>query len=314
MILITGGAGFIGSALTNYYSKENMIVIVDNLSMGKKSNIHFNDNVTFIEGNVCDEKLMEELLSKYQFDYIFHLAAIASVADSIERPVETHQVNFDSVLNLLELVRQHQKNLKRFVFSSSAAVYGDELTLPKREESVIRPLTPYAIDKFSAEKYVLSYNNLYGIPTSAVRFFNVFGINQNPQSVYSGVISKLVDCYKKLLDGEEAIFSLFGDGKQSRDFIYVKDVIAALDLVAKSQYSLGEVYNVGTGKSTSLNELILLIDDLLNVHLPIKYNEARRGDIHDSLADISKIRQIGFTETYNIEEGMKEYLKYEIEF
>lgn len=313
MILITGGAGFIGSALANYYSKENSIVIIDDLSMGKKTNINFNDNVTFIDGDVCDEKLTEELLSKYQFDYIFHLAAIASVADSIERPVETHRVNFESVFNLLELVRKHQRNLKRFVFSSSAAVYGDELTLPKKEESVIRPLTPYAIDKFSAEKYVLSYNNLYGIPTSAVRFFNVFGINQNPQSLYSGVISKLVDCYKKVIKGEKVSFSLFGDGEQSRDFIYVKDVIVALDLVAKSQHSLGEVYNVGTGKSTSLNELILLMDDLLNIHLPIRYNEARKGDIRDSLADISKIKQIGFTETYHLKKGMKEYLKYEIE-
>lgn len=311
MFLITGAAGFIGSTLANYYSKENKVVIIDNLSMGEESNINFNENVTFIKGDVCDNELMERVLSEYQFEYIFHLAAIASVADSVERPVETHMVNFQSVFNLLELTRKYQKIIKRFIFSSSAAVYGDELTLPKKEESVIRPLTPYAIDKFAAEKYVLSYNDLYGIPTSAVRFFNVFGCNQNSKSPYSGVISILIDCYKKLLNGEEVIFSLFGDGNQSRDFIYIEDVIKALDLVSKNQNSLGEVYNIGTGKATSLNKLIEIINTSLNVNLQIIYKESRLGDIQDSLADITKIKNIGFIPNYSIEEGLKNYLEYE---
>ena len=124
---------------------------------------------------MTDQQLMEKVLREYQFDYIFHLAAIASVADSVARPVETHQVNFESVLQLLELIRKYQKDLKRLVFASSAAVYGDEPTLPKQEESVIRPLTPYAVDKFASEKYVLNYCHLYDVPTSAVRFFNVYG-------------------------------------------------------------------------------------------------------------------------------------------
>ena len=130
------------------------------------------------------------------------------MADSVERPVETHQVNFESVLMLLELIRKYQKGLKRLVFSSSAAVYGDEPTLPKKEESVIRPLTPYAVDKFAAEQYVLDYNHLYGVKTSAVRFFNVYGPNQNPESPYSGVISILVDRYKKIQKGEDTQLSL----------------------------------------------------------------------------------------------------------
>lgn len=310
--LITGGAGFIGSTLTNYLlKKNNRIVIVDDLSMGKKDNIIFNENVTFVEGSVIDKKLMNQILSENDFDYIFHLAAIASVADSVERPVKTHQVNFESVLMLLELIREYQKDLKRLVFSSSAAVYGDEPTLPKREESIIRPLTPYAVDKFAAEQYVLNYNHLYDIPTSAVRFFNVYGPNQNPESPYSGVISILVNCYKKLLRGESVEFSLFGDGSQSRDFVYVDDVIQALLLIAEKKETLGKQYNIGTGRSITLNELIQVIDKSLGVKLPVSYKKERSGDIKDSVADISRLLSIGFESNYSIQSGMKNYLKSE---
>lgn len=309
--LITGGSGFIGSTLVNQVSKKNSVIVIDDLSMGKKENLEFNENVTFIEGSVTDKKLMEQTLSEKDFDYIFHLAAIASVADSVERPVETHQVNFESTLMLLELIRKYQKNLKRLIFSSSAAVYGDELTLPKKEESVIRPLTPYAVDKFAAEQYVLNYNHLYGIPTSAVRFFNVYGPNQNPESPYSGVISILVNCYKKLLNGESAEFSLFGDGSQSRDFVYVDDVIQALLLIASKEETLGKQFNVGTGKSITLNELIQVIDKELGVKLPVVHKKERSGDIKDSVADISRLLSIGFESKYNIQSGMKNYLRSE---
>lgn len=309
VILITGGAGFIGSTLANHLSNHNnRIIVIDNLSMGKKDNIDFNDSITFVEGSVTDKYLMEKVLSENKIAYIFHLAAIASVADSVERPVETHQVNFESVLMLLELIRKYQKNLKRLVFSSSAAVYGDELTLPKKEESVIRPLTPYAVDKFAAEQYVLNYNHLYGIPTSAVRFFNVYGPNQNPESPYSGVISILVNCYKKLLNGESAEFSLFGDGSQSRDFVYVDDVIQALLLIASKEETLGRQFNIGTGKSITLNELIQVIDKELGVKLPVVYKKERSGDIKDSVADISRLLSIGFESKYGIQNGMKNYL------
>lgn len=311
-ILITGGAGFIGSTLANYLGKENKIVVVDDLSMGKKENLDMDKQVTFIEGDVSDSQLMERIMKEYQFTYIFHLAAVASVADSVERPVETHRVNFDSALLLLEFARKYQSNLKRLVFSSSAAVYGDEPTLPKKEESVIRPLTPYAIDKFAAEQYVLDYCHLYDVPTSAVRFFNVYGPNQNPNSPYSGVISILVDRYKKQLAGEKAEFTLFGDGSQSRDFVYIEDVIQALLLVAKEEKALGQQFNVGTGKSTTLLELIHSIDQILGTELALKYEAERSGDIRDSLADISKIRSLGYQPKFDILSGMERYLKSEI--
>lgn len=311
-ILITGGAGFIGSTLANYLGKENKIVVVDDLSMGKKENLDMEKQVTFIEGDVSDPQLMERIMKEYQFAYIFHLAAVASVADSVERPVETHRVNFDSALLLLELARKYQSDLKRLVFSSSAAVYGDEPTLPKKEESVIRPLTPYAIDKFAAEQYFLDYHHLYDVPTSAVRFFNVYGPNQNPNSPYSGVISILVDRYKKQLAGEKAEFTLFGDGSQSRDFVYIEDVIQALLLVAKEEKALGKQFNVGTGKSTTLLELIHSIDQILGTELALKYEAERSGDIRDSLADISKIRSLGYQPKFDILSGMERYLKTEI--
>ncbi|MCR1911111.1 NAD-dependent epimerase/dehydratase family protein [Enterococcus hirae] len=311
-ILITGGAGFIGSTLANHLGKENVVIVVDDLSMGKVENLEMDRNITFIEGDVADSVLMEEIIRANQFDYIFHLAAVASVADSVARPVETHRVNFESVLMLLELVRKYQPNLKRIVFSSSAAVYGDEPTLPKKEEFIIRPLTPYAIDKFAAEQYVLDYCHLYDVPGSAVRFFNVYGPNQNPNSPYSGVISILVDRYKKQLAGEKTSFTLYGDGSQSRDFVYIDDVIQALLLVANKEAALGQQFNVGTGKATTLLTLIQTIDQILETELTLEYQPERSGDIHDSLADISKIQSIGYLPNYDVLSGMKSYLKTEI--
>lgn len=311
-ILITGGAGFIGSTLANYLVKENYVTVIDDLSMGNISNLVGSEKLTFIEGSVTDGILMERLLKAEEFDYIFHLAAIASVADSVARPVETHQVNFESVLLLLELIRKYQKSVQRLVFASSAAVYGDEPTLPKQEESVIRPLTPYAVDKFAAEQYVLDYCHLYEVPTSAVRFFNVYGPNQNPSSPYSGVISILVDRYKKALAGEESVFTLFGDGSQSRDFVYIEDVVQALMLVAEKKEALGQQFNVGTGKTTTLNELIMIMDEELQTKLQVVHEQVRQGDIPESLADISKIKEIGFQPRYDTTSGMKKYLATEL--
>ncbi|PZL71980.1 epimerase [Enterococcus plantarum] len=311
-ILITGGAGFIGSTLANFYSKNHKVTVIDDLSMGSKSNLDQSANLCFIEGSVTDSILMEKVLTDTQFEYIFHLAAIASVADSVERPLETHQINFDSVFQLLELVKSNQFGLKRLLFASSAAVYGDEPTLPKKEESVIRPLTPYAIDKFAAEKYVVDYYHLFDVPTSAVRFFNVYGPKQNPESPYSGVISIMMDRYKKVLNKEETMFTMFGDGTQSRDFVFIEDVVQALDIIAHSQDTLGEVYNIGTGEAIGLNELVSIVDNFLQVNLPIQYEGERSGDIKHSLADISKVKAVGYQPKYTIKSGLEKYVAYEL--
>ncbi|WP_314065836.1 NAD-dependent epimerase/dehydratase family protein [uncultured Vagococcus sp.] len=308
-ILITGGAGFIGSSLANKLYQTNKLVIIDDLSMGNQDNLPESENIEFIVGCVTDHNLMKRVLSENQFTYIYHFAAIASVADSVARPLETHRINFDSVFNLLELSKQYQQGLKRLVFASSAAVYGDEPTLPKKEESVIKPLTPYAIDKFAAEKYVLAYSQLYNVPTSAVRFFNVYGPKQNPNSPYSGVISIILDRLKRKQAGEEISFTMFGNGEQSRDFVYVEDVMNALELVAKSDKSLGEVYNVATGTETTLNELVRLLSESLEIQLPIDYQESREGDIEHSLADISKIKELGFNPEYSVGAGLNDCIK-----
>ncbi|MEG0285071.1 MULTISPECIES: NAD-dependent epimerase/dehydratase family protein [Vagococcus] len=308
-ILITGGAGFIGSNLAKELNEGNEIIVVDDLSMGAVANIATLSNVRFIEENILNKEFMDDLLVKENFDYIYHLAAVASVADSIERPIETHEVNFTATLNILECLRQMEnRNLKRLVFASSAAVYGDEETLPKEEFSVIKPLTPYAIDKFASEKFVLAYNNLYGVPTSAVRFFNVFGPNQNPASPYSGVISIVVDRFERKIKGESSTFTLFGDGMQSRDFIYVKDVVNALQTVANSENSLGEVFNVGNGKETTLNDLISGVSSILETEVEIIKEAEREGDIKRSVANVERLLGLGFKSKYTVNEGLREYL------
>lgn len=305
-ILITGGAGFIGSTLANALLPDNKVIVLDDLSMGDFNNLDESINLTKIEGNLVDKELLGKIFSENEFDYIFHLGAVASVADSVARPYETHQVNFDSTMTILEILRTRKSKLKRFLFSSSAAVYGDEPTLPKREESVIRPLTPYAIDKFASEKMAMIYNLLYDIPTSATRFFNVYGPNQNPESPYSGFISILVDRLKN-----EKELTIFGNGEQTRDFVYVEDVVNALLLIATSDKSRGQVYNVGTGSRITLNDLVKLSQEITGKKISIKFDKEREGDIRDSISDISKLRSIGYEPNVDLALGMKKYLEYE---
>ncbi|MBW5473398.1 NAD-dependent epimerase/dehydratase family protein [Enterococcus gallinarum] len=311
--LVTGGAGFIGSTLVNNLEKNNNeIVVIDNLSMGKRENLNSSPKITFFEKDVRNRDFVNKLFAEYQFDYIFHLAAVASVADSIERPFETHQVNMEATLDLLELAKETQKNLKRFVFASSAAVYGDDQVLPKSEISRIKPLSPYAIDKYSSEQYVLLYNTLYGLPTSAVRFFNVYGPNQNPSSPYSGVLSIITNHFKKIRNNEKDVFTIFGDGSQTRDFVYVEDVLQALKLVSEKEEALGEVFNVGTGAPSSINDVLGIYESEMNIKPIIQFEESRKGDIKDSVADISKLKKIGFSPNYSLDEGIAKYLSTEL--
>jgi UDP-glucose 4-epimerase len=311
-ILVTGGAGFIGSHIVEELLNRNeQVVVIDNFSMGSLDNLPESNRLTVVEGDISVRETIADLFKQYQFKKIFHLGAIASVAASVEDPLHTHQTNLEATLYLLEEARK-QGGLERFVFASSAAVYGDEPTLPKKETSTIRPLTPYAIDKFASEQYVLAFSRLYDIPTAAVRFFNVFGNRQNPSSPYSGVVSILTDKFKQLVKKEETSFTLFGDGEQTRDFIYVKDVVQAVFLVSETSDAIGKVFNVGTGGSTSLNELIGLYEEITETRLPIEIKEERSGDIKESYSDISELKSLGFEPKFTMREGLLEYWNKEL--
>ena len=302
-ILITGGAGFIGSNLAHALVDNNEITIVDDLSMGKKENI-VDIDVKFYEHDVCDHEFMHQLLSENKFDYIYYLAAVSSVADSVVRPLETHRVNQESVLDTLEYLRVNKLPIKRFLFTSSAAIYGNLPDFPKSEDSHVQPLTPYAVDKYASERFTIDYGNLYGLPTVAVRFFNVYGPRQNPDSPYSGVLSIITKCMKN-----NQPFTLYGDGSQTRDFVYVGDVVDALIKIS-TETKESTVYNIADGGETPLIDVIHTYEDISGVKLNISYKENRSGDISKSKADISKLRKIGFEPSWSLHEGLKKYWDY----
>lgn len=306
--LVTGGAGFIGSNLTAELVKQgNDVFVIDDLSMGKIENLVGIDKnkIQFCDHSITDYNFMQHLLLEKKFDYIVLLAAVASVADSIERPYETHLVNQEANVNILEIVRKYKLPVKKIIFSSSAAVYGNLPDLPKKETSRVDPLTPYAIDKFASERFVINYGRLYNIPTVATRFFNVYGPKQNPQSPYSGVLSIITECLRN-----NQTFTLYGDGKQERDFIYVADVVKALILLLQSD-AKHRVYNVATGKTNSLLEVIHKMEAIAGKSLRMTTGPERTGDIKYSQADISELGKLGFVADNDLGTGLEKYLKYE---
>lgn len=302
--LVTGGAGFIGSNLVwALVEKGYSVTVVDDLSMGKLENLPKNEKVTFIEHDVCDAEFMHQLLDE-NFDFIYFLAAIASVADSVANPYSTHKINQEAVVDTLEYLRLNNLKPKRFLFTSSAAVYGNYPELPKKEDGRVQPLTPYAVDKYAAERFTLDYGDLYGLSTVAVRFFNVFGPRQNPDSPYSGVLSIVTKC---LLEDKE--FTLFGDGQQTRDFVYVKDIVNALIFISENPASHG-VYNIGYGHQNSLLSVIRRYEKIAGRQLKLTFADPRSGDIAESLADVQKLTQLGFEAKWGLENGLQEYWDY----
>ena len=300
--LVTGGAGFIGSHLVDHLVSQGLdVIVVDNLSMGNIHNIRQLDRVRVYVEDIRNKEFMQRILQEEQPDYIYFLAAVASVADSIKRPAETHSVNHMAVFNMLEYIRKTDLQIKQFLFTSSAAVYGNLPELPKKEDSRVEPLSPYAIDKYSTERFVLAYGDLYNLPTVCVRFFNVYGPRQNPSSPYSGVLSILTDCLE-----DNKVFNLYGDGTQTRDFIYVEDVIQALWLITK-RHTQHEVFNVANGVETSLNSIIKTYEKVTNSTLRINHMKGRLGEVKRSVANVDKLMRLGYATNWSLEAGLREY-------
>lgn len=302
-ILVTGGAGFIGShVVEKHVEMGDTVVIVDDLSMGLEKNIPESENVFFHEHSITDQSFMRELLVTEKFDVIYLLAAVASVVDTIERPYDTHLINQEANIFILDTIRVNKLPVKRILFASSAAVYGKLPELPKKEDGAVAPATAYAIDKYATERFMISYSELYKMPTVAFRFFNVFGPRQNPASPYSGVLSIISNSLK-----EKKTFRLFGDGNQTRDFIFVKDVVNAMYFAENNNDMVGNVYNIATGTSRTLNDAVETFNNVSDGVLDVVYEDERIGDIKYSVADNSKLVNAGFSPSFSFEEGVKLY-------
>jgi UDP-glucose 4-epimerase len=298
--LVTGGAGFIGSHLVGrLLALGHEVRVLDNFTTGKRANVEplACPQLSIAEGDVRDASRVHELAAGCEV--IFHEAAIVSVPYSVEHPQETHDVNLQGTLNVLEAARRAKA--RRVVFASSAAIYGDAPGLPKEEGMVPAPIAPYGLEKLASEHYLAIFARLYGVETVALRYFNVFGPRQDPSSAYSGVISIFVDRGRR---GEP--LTIFGDGLASRDFVYVDDVVQANLLAAEKPGVSGRVFNVARGEKTTLNDLAKTIGRIFGREIAVKYAAPRAGDIAESLADVSRARsELGFAPAVPVEEGLR---------
>lgn len=304
-VLITGGSGFIGSNIAHSLVKKGSKVrIIDNFSTGRKVNIEdIKNSVELIEGDIRDIETVKDAVSGV--DYIFHEAALPSVARSVEDPVSSNEVNICGTLNVLESAREAK--IKRVVYAASSSAYGDTPTLPKIETMKPDPLSPYAITKLTGEYYMKVYYELYGLETICLRYFNVFGPRQDPKSDYAAVIPKFIS---KILNNENPI--IFGDGKQSRDFCFIENVVDAnIKSLSAPKEACGRVYNIACGKRIDLLELVEIINKYLGKNLKPIHNEARAGDVKHSLADISLAQKyIGYNVLVNVEEGLAKTIEW----
>lgn len=294
--LVTGGAGFIGSHLCRRLAAEGHAVrVLDDLSTGKRENLE-GVGVDFREGDLRDAQLLAAVVRGV--DCVLHQAAIASVAVSVSQPLLEQEVNLVGTLRLLEAARQ--AGVRRVVFAGSAAAYGNSSASPKREEMRPEPASPYGLSKVAGEHYCRIYSEVFGLETVCLRYFNVFGPRQDPASPYSGVISLFA---RRMLRGQPP--TIFGDGEQSRDFVYVEDVVQANMLACRAKQARGEIYNIGCGRSTTIAELARQLNRILGTELEPQFAPARPGDVRVSLADISKARaRLGYAPAVRFAEGL----------
>ena len=291
-ILITGGAGFIGSHIADALTADNDVTVLDDLSSGSRENVP--DDATFIEGDVRDDDTLKNAAA--DTDVIFHEAAIVSVEQSIDQPKRCQDVNLAGTVAVLEAARRADA---RVVFASSAAIYGEPTAVPIDETEPTAPASPYGIDKCGADQYVRTYHDLYGLDTVTLRYFNVYGPGQTGGD-YSGVISIFRE---QALNGDP--ITVDGDGSQTRDFVHVEDVVRA-NLLAATTDAVGTAYNIGTGTETSIETLAETVQSLADTDSPIIHGEPRPGDIDRSFADITRARErLGYEPGISLEEGLQ---------
>lgn len=301
--LITGGAGFIGSNIATYLMKNNAgkVVVLDNLSNGYLSNIEQflgKSNFEFIEGDITDLETCEKAMKGV--DYISHQAALGSVPRSIENPLATHLANATGFLNILTAAKE--SNVKRIVFASSSSVYGDSKELPKKEENIGRQLSPYAVSKHTKELYAKVFADVYGLDVVGLRYFNIFGPNQNPGGPYAAAIPLFMDAVLK----HKSPF-INGDGEQSRDFTFVENAVQAnIKALFSKKEVKGQIVNIACGGRVTINELFNSIRDIVGNDVKPIYRGDRPGDVKDSLANISLAKElIGYNPEFGIDDGLK---------
>lgn len=302
--LITGGAGFIGSHIVRRILKDGgKVRVIDNLSTGKKERLHdLEGAIEFISEDLSDPSVCDAAVSG--IEYVVHQAAVPSVQRSIQDPRGTNRANVTGTLNLLESCRKH--SVKKVVYAASSSAYGDTPVLPKSEDMPANPLSPYALQKFVGERYCKLYHALWGLETVSLRYFNVFGPDQDPLSEYSAVIPKFAT---RLQTGQPLV--VYGDGEQSRDFTYVENVVEANLLALKATRGGGAVINIGCGSRLTLNQLIQCLEEILGVRAVVDYQKPRPGDVRDSLADIRLARELlGYEPKVAVEEGLRRTVEF----
>lgn len=300
--LITGIAGFIGSSLARGVLKQgDKVRGIDNFSSGKRENLEeIIDRVDFREADVLDLDAMKAACRGV--DYVLHEAAIPSVPKSVLDPAGNNAANVDGTVNVLVAARDAK--VKRLVFAASSAAYGDSPQLPKHEGMLPTPISPYAVGKLASEYYLASFYRCYGLETVSLRYFNIFGPRQDPTSQYSGVLAKFIT---QMLNGEQP--TIFGDGKQSRDFTYIDNVVKANLLACERPASevAGKVFNVAIGERVDLNETFRVLKKLIGYTGDVKYGPERAGDVKHSVADLSLAKKhLGFKPVVNFEDGLRQ--------
>jgi nucleoside-diphosphate-sugar epimerase len=297
--VVTGGAGFIGSnTVDELVRRGHSVVVLDDLSAGKEENLaEVRNKITFIKGSITDMETLQKAM--HQAEYVIHLAARTSVPRSVKDPIETNRINIDGTLNVLVAARDNK--VKRVVFAASSSAYGETPTLPKIETMQPQPISPYGVTKYVGELYAQTFGRCYGLENVCLRYFNIFGPRQDPDSPYSGVLSRFA---KAFLENDQPV--IYGDGEQTRDFTFVDNAVQANLLACEAPVASGNTINIGTGASVSLNHTLQLLRQLTGKNLEVKYDPAREGDIRDSLADIQKARQmLGYDPTVMFEEGLQ---------